>query len=129
MDPKQARNEKNAIILVGLILGAIAYILGHAWGGALSKLLPIPVFFCMGPLLKTIFFATIQRDLIPQGSKLLILSSFAMTIAGLFISMLGPLFRNPFLGILICSLGIMITLFGFMPLQRVAQVPKQETEQ
>jgi hypothetical protein len=94
MDPKQARNEKSAIIFVGLILGAIAYTFGHAWDGALSKLLPIPAFFCMGPLAKTIFFATIQRDFIPQGSKRLILSSFAMSLAGLFTSMLGPLFSK-----------------------------------
>ena len=129
MDTKQAGNNYGAIVFVGLVIGAIGYGLSHAFDGALSKLLPIPAFFCMGPLAKSFFYATNQRDFIPQGSKHLILSSFVMSLAGLFTSMLGPLFRNPFLGITICSLGIMITLFGFMPLQRVARNPKLEVKQ
>ncbi len=120
------KTELLSLIAVSVILGPVCYGLNLVFLRNFgTSFVPAPFFFMVGPMMKTIFFATVQREEIPVSGKIWVLISFMATTFGMSLGTVGCLIRNAYLGSFLIALGLAVTLLGFMPLQKIAKKSKE----
>ena len=121
------KNEVMAIALTALLIGFMGFELNKVFQAGFPHVLPpIVMFAFIGLLAKTFFYATSERDLIPQDAKLWVLFIFILVMIGGFIGCLGSVLRNHVVGIALMSLGIALALLSFLTLQRIATKAPQD---